>query len=73
MKEEIKNFKAEMKKIRIPLQKVVGHERRERHNKAKKKAIAKKMSKENPFKEWQKIDRKHIKGNYPAGYKENNE
>ncbi len=43
------------------------------HLSGKKKKIAKKMRKSNPFSKWQEIDRKHIRGNYPPGYKENNE
>lgn len=39
----ISNFKHEMKEIRKPLQKVVGHTRRERHEKAKGLALKKKM------------------------------
>ena len=41
-KNNMEQFKSEMKKIRIPLQKVVGHKRRERHEKAKNIALAKK-------------------------------
>lgn len=40
---DIKEFKGEMKKIRAPLQKAVGHARRERHSKAKSDALKKKM------------------------------
>jgi hypothetical protein len=39
-----KSFKESMKEIRVPLQKVVGHKRRERHSTAKKQALEKAMS-----------------------------
>lgn len=77
MKDEIEKFKKGMKDVRAPLQKVVGHKRRERHTKEKVRAIAKKMEK-NRTKNWPKSKKgedwfkkgmgQSARDNLPPGY-----